>query len=99
MMPRRQTRRVQREPCLARQCSTERLSPGKHCRAFRPQTERLSKLLEVPRVHFFSFEIRLDVSPCETRLLKRELRGAGEGRSSIRKKSNITQREDVHVLR
>src|SRR6185369_6262388 len=99
MVPCRQPRRVQREPRLTRERATKRLACCQHCCAFGPQAERLTKLLEVSRLHFPSFEISLDVIARETRLLKRKLRRPGERRRRIRIECNVTQRENIHLLR
>ena len=48
---------------------------------------------------FFAFEICLDVVRRETRLLKRELRGARERRRRVGIESDVAEREDVDVLR
>ena len=50
-------------------------------------------------LQFFSFEIRLDVTTSELRLLKRQLSRAGERRRRIRIESDIAERENVVVLR
>src|SRR5689334_13213305 len=99
MLPRRQPRRVQREPRLSRQGTTKCLATSQHRRALRPEADRLTKLLEVLRLHLFSFEIRLDVIASETRLLKRKLCSARERWRRIGIESDVTERKHVHVLR
>src|SRR5215218_7549886 len=99
MVPRWQPRRVQREPRLSRQRSTKRLPASQHRRSLRPQTQRFTKLLEVLRLHFSSFEVSLDIAAREIPLLKRKLRRTCERRRSIRIEGNVPEREDVHVLR
>src|SRR6201988_4206693 len=78
MIPRRQTRRVQLESRLSRQCATKCLSTREHRRSFRSKTNCFSQLFEMFRVHFVPLEKSLDVASRQTRLLKTELRGTGE---------------------
>src|SRR5690349_7449842 len=56
MLPRRQPRRIQRVRRLSRQGTTKCLATSQHRRALRPEADRLTKLLEVLRLHLLPFE-------------------------------------------
>src|SRR5690349_7449844 len=56
MLPRRQPRRIQREPRLSRQGTTKCLATSQHRRALRPEADRLTKLLEGQEMKTKHFE-------------------------------------------
>ena len=97
-MPRGQTRGVQSEPRLTRERAAKRFTARENRGSLSSQTQGFAEFFEVLRVKFVSFHIRLDVSSRQARLLKRELRGAGERRRRIRKESNVAKRKNIEVL-
>jgi hypothetical protein len=54
MMPRWQTRGVQREPCLARECATESFAACQNCGSLGTKADCFTQFFEVPGLQFFS---------------------------------------------
>src|SRR5687767_4330042 len=99
-MPRRQTCRIQREPCLSCHRSTERFSTSQqNSRTLCAQTQRFAEFFKVFGFELVTGKKCLDVVGCEVRFLQGKLGRARQRSIGRWATCDITQSKHVVVLR